>query len=98
MSLGADGVISVVANAFPAEFSDLVNLCLKGKFIDARQVQFQMIEIINTLFEDGSPGGVKAALQILGLCENNLRLPVVKVNKSIYLQLTNLITDFQSIK
>jgi 4-hydroxy-tetrahydrodipicolinate synthase len=98
MSLGADGVISVVANAFPAEFSDLVNLCLKGKFSDARQVHFQLIDIINALFEDGSPGGIKAALQILGLCENNLRLPVVKVNKSIYIQLTNLISDFQSKK
>jgi len=98
MSLGADGVISVVANAFPAEFSNMVNLCLKGKFNEARLIQFQLINIINALFEDGSPGGIKAALQILELCENNLRLPVVKVNKSIYLQLTHLISEFQSKK
>ncbi len=98
MSLGVDGVISVVANGFPAEFSNMVNLCLKGKFEQAKQIQFQLIDIINTLFEDGSPGGIKAVLQILELCENNLRLPVVKVNKSIYLQLTNLISEFQSKK
>ena len=98
MALGIDGVISVVANAFPAEFSNMVNLCLKGKFVDARQIHFQLISIINALFEDGSPGGIKAALQIIGLCENNLRLPVVKVNKSIYIKLTNLISEFQSKK
>ena len=98
MALGTDGVISVVANAFPAEFSNMVNLCLKGKFDDARQIHFQLINIINALFEDGSPGGIKAALQIIGLCENNLRLPVVKVNKSIYIKLTNLISEFQSKK
>jgi len=98
MALGTDGVISVVANAFPAEFSNMVNLCLKGKFDDARQIHFQLISIINALFEDGSPGGIKAALQIIGLCENNLRLPVVKVNKSIYIKLTNLISEFQSKK
>ena len=98
MALGIDGVISVVANAFPAEFSNMVNLCLKGKFVDARQIHFQLINIINALFEDGSPGGIKAALQIIGLCENNLRLPVVKVNKSIYIKLTNLISEFQSKK
>jgi 4-hydroxy-tetrahydrodipicolinate synthase len=98
MALGAEGVISVVANAFPAEFSAMVKLCLNGKFEEAKQIHFQLIDIINALFEDGSPGGIKAALQILDLCENNLRLPVVKVNKSIYLQLSNLISEFQSKK
>jgi 4-hydroxy-tetrahydrodipicolinate synthase len=98
MSLGVDGVISVVANGFPAEFSAMVNYCLKGKFEEAAKIHFQLIDIINALFEDGSPGGIKAALQILELCENNLRLPVVKVNKSLYLQLTHLISEFQSKK
>lgn len=98
MSLGVDGVISVVANGFPAEFSTMVNLCLKGKFEEAKQIHFNLLNIVNTMFEDGSPGGIKAALQILELCENNLRLPVVKVNKSIYLQLNNLISEFQSKK
>jgi len=98
MALGVQGVISVVANAFPAEFSRLVNLCLEGKFEAAKLLHFQMIDIITTLFEDGSPGGIKAALNILELCENNLRLPVVKVNKSINLQLNNLISEFLSKK
>jgi 4-hydroxy-tetrahydrodipicolinate synthase len=96
MSLGVEGVISVVANAFPDIFSNMVNLCLDNKFAEARQLHYRLTDIIKALFEDGNPGGIKAALQILGLCENNLRLPVVKVNKSVYLQLTNLITEFQT--
>ena len=95
MSIGVEGVISVVANAFPGEFSKMVKLCLKGDFKNARKIHYSLIEIINTLFEDGSPGGIKAALQILELAHNNLRLPVVKVNKSVYLQLNNLITNFK---
>ena len=94
MSLGAEGVIPVVANAFPAEFSRVVNLCLDDNFIEARKNHYDLLEIIETLFEDGSPGGVKAALQILDIAQNNLRLPVVKVNKSVYMQLSNLITNF----
>ncbi|MFP4471636.1 MAG: 4-hydroxy-tetrahydrodipicolinate synthase [Bacteroidales bacterium] len=94
MALGAEGVISVVANAFPAEFSQMVKLCLEGNYDQARNIHYQLLEIIDTLFEDGSPGGIKAALQILDIAQNNLRLPVVKVNKSVYMQLNNLITNF----
>jgi len=96
MALGVEGVISVVANAFPKQFSSMVNHCLNNEFEKAKKIHFQLIDIINALFEDGSPSGIKAALQIIGLCENNLRLPVVKVNKSVYIQLTNLITEFQT--
>lgn len=94
MSLGAAGAISVTANAFPEEFSSMVSLCQEGKFGEAAQIHFELFEIMETLFEDGSPGGIKAALQILDIAQNNLRLPVVKINKSVYLKLTNLITDF----
>jgi 4-hydroxy-tetrahydrodipicolinate synthase len=83
ISLGADGVISVVANAFPREFSEMVNLCLKGKFIKARSLHMALLNFTNALFADGSPSGVKAAMEILGLCKNNVRLPLVKVNKTV---------------
>ncbi|MBE0639058.1 MAG: 4-hydroxy-tetrahydrodipicolinate synthase [Bacteroidales bacterium] len=98
MALGAEGVISVVANAFPSEFSKMVNLCLAHKFADAQKIHYALLPFIEKLFEDGSPGGVKAALQIMGLCENSLRLPVVKVNKAIYFQLQQLINEFSSNK
>ncbi len=96
LSIGADGVISVIANAFPGELSEIVNLGLKGQFDKAREKHFKLLEIINTLFEDGNPSGIKAALDILGLCKNNLRLPLVKVNKAVYNKLSTLIEEFSS--
>lgn len=98
MALGVEGVISVVANAFPAEFSEMVNFCLKGDFENARKIHYRLNDIINSLFEDGSPAGIKAALQILDLAQNHLRLPLVKVNKSVFLQINNLINNYLEIK
>jgi 4-hydroxy-tetrahydrodipicolinate synthase len=95
LAMGADGVISVVANAFPAEFSEMVRLGVKGKLKSARRLHYSLLEIINALFADGNPAGIKAALDILGLLNNNLRLPLVKVNKAVYNQLNTLISDFQ---
>ena len=82
LAAGADGVISVVANGYPKEFSSMVNYCLKGDFARGREVHFQLIELINALFQDGSPGGIKALLEMKGLCQNIVRLPVVPVNQT----------------
>jgi 4-hydroxy-tetrahydrodipicolinate synthase len=79
MALGAKGVISVVANAFPAEFSKMVNLSLEENYTEAKQIHYAILEIINQLFADGNPAGIKAALSILNICENNLRLPMVTI-------------------
>jgi 4-hydroxy-tetrahydrodipicolinate synthase len=84
LALGADGVISVVANAFPREFSEMVNLSLKGKFTKARTLHFNLLKFTNALFMDGNPSGIKAAMEILGLCKSNVRLPLVKVNKNVH--------------
>jgi len=95
IAMGADGVISVVANAFPAMFSEMVKLGTGGKLKRARELHYSLIDIINALFVDGNPAGIKAALDILGLLNNNLRLPLVKVNKAVYNQLNNLIGKFE---
>ena len=84
MALGADGVISVVANAFPRQFSEMVNLCLKGKYAKARSLHFDLLKFTNALFMDGNPSGVKAAMEVIGLCKSNVRLPLVKVNKNVH--------------
>ncbi len=91
MAMGAEGVISVVANAFPKEFSSMVNLANKGKIIEAREYHYKMMEIVEALFADGNPAGIKAALEIIGIGQNNLRLPLVKANKSVYNTLKELI-------
>ncbi len=85
--LGADGVISVVANAFPKDFSSMVNCALNNEIEEARKVHYRLLEIINLLFSDGNPAGVKAALEILGIMGNNLRLPMVPILNENYLEL-----------
>lgn len=95
IAAGANGVISVVANLYPAEYSDMVRLALKGDFQNARKLHYRLFDLMETLFEDGSPSGIKAALEIKGLAPNNLRLPLVKVNKAVLLQLQTQIEELQ---
>ncbi|MCW3119677.1 MAG: 4-hydroxy-tetrahydrodipicolinate synthase [Chitinophagaceae bacterium] len=81
MSLGAEGVISVVANAYPKDFSDMVRLCLAGKFAEAQALHYRYTEIIASLFAEGSPSGVKAYLSEMGLCGHHVRMPVWPVSE-----------------
>ncbi|MDD2964303.1 MAG: 4-hydroxy-tetrahydrodipicolinate synthase [Bacteroidales bacterium] len=78
--LGASGVISVSANSFPAIMSQMVREALAGNCTKARELHYQLYHITNLLFADGSPAGVKTALNQLGICQNQLRLPLVPVN------------------
>ncbi len=86
IAAGGSGVISVLANAYPAECSELVNHALKNNFKAAREIQFRFLEIIELLFADGNPSGIKAFLSLMNLCQNNLRLPLVPVSKTVYSQ------------
>lgn len=79
---GAVGVISVVANAYPEEFSRMVRLCLEGKFELAQPLHEKYLNIIASMFEEGSPSGVKAYLSEMGLCQNQFRLPVWPVSQT----------------
>lgn len=90
---GGSGVISVLANAFPLQWSDMVNHTLKNNFKSAREIQFRFIEIIDLLFMEGNPSGVKAMLHVLGLCSNNLRLPLVPVSKPVYSKIVKAIEE-----
>ncbi|TVQ12298.1 MAG: 4-hydroxy-tetrahydrodipicolinate synthase [Bacteroidetes bacterium] len=90
MAIGGDGVISVIANAFPNQFSQMVRYCLDNNYVKARELHFKLFDIIETIYADGSPSGVKALLEIMGLSKNYVRLPLVKVNKAIYNQLSAL--------
>jgi len=96
MALSADGVISVVANAYPASFSAMVRLMLKNKYDEALEVHNSLLDIIDQLFIDGNPAGVKAALTIMGVCKNYLRLPLVPVEKEVYSSLKKLIENYET--
>lgn len=80
IALGAIGVISVVANAYPGGFSEMVRLSLAGKFEQALPLHLKYVDIINSLFAEGSPSGVKEYLKEMGLCSTDCRLPVVPVS------------------
>jgi 4-hydroxy-tetrahydrodipicolinate synthase len=95
IALGGAGVISVLGNAFPAECSEMVNHSLKFNFKAAREIQFRFLEMTELLFTDGNPAGVKAILSIMNLCQNNLRLPLVAVNKPIYSRIQKAIDELK---
>ncbi len=90
---GGSGVISVLANAFPATTTDLVTNSLKSNFKSAREIQLRYLEMIELLFADGNPAGVKAMLSIMNLCQNNLRLPLVPVNRNIFTRIQKAIEE-----
>jgi len=91
ISAGVTGVISVVANALPKEFSEMIKLSLENKFEEAKAIHYNILEFIDTLFVEGNPAGVKAALKILGIIDYNVRLPLVPVTESTYRKLEDLI-------
>jgi 4-hydroxy-tetrahydrodipicolinate synthase len=92
ISLGCIGVISVAANVVPEQFSKMIKLALEGDFISAREIHFKLLELMNALFEDGSPSGAKAAVNILGIMEENLRLPLVPVSPSVREKIKTLLS------
>ena len=77
ISCGAVGVISVIGNALPKEFSKMIRLQMRGEYDPARKIHHRFIDLFSLLFVDGNPAGVKAMLHEMGFIENKLRLPLV---------------------
>lgn len=96
LTLGADGVISVMANALPKEMSDMVRLTMKGDLKKALPLHYRMLPLMNAIFEEGNPSGIKALLEIQGSITNILRLPLVKVSKPLYNKLSTLNNEFRN--
>ena len=84
IACGMDGVISVVANCFPKDFSDMVRYSLQGDFASARPLHYKCLEGNDLLFAENNPAGVKAFLYELGLIENVLRLPLVPLSGAVH--------------
>lgn len=82
IAAGADGVISVVANAFPKDFSEMTRQILAGNVKDAQKLHYKLTDIIEQLFADGNPAGIKAVLEMMKICSPTVRLPLVNVNKA----------------
>ena len=95
ITLGADGVISVIANALPGDMSQMVRLALKGDLKKALPIHYRMLQLMNAIFEEGNPAGIKALLEIQGHINNVLRLPLVKVTKPLYNKLSTLHNEYR---
>jgi 4-hydroxy-tetrahydrodipicolinate synthase len=94
IALGAVGVISVVGNALPQQFSTMVRLCLDGDFKAASKIHANLIDFTRLMFTEGSPAGVKTALKYLNVCGDTLRLPLVQVSE---ITATEIIQEIQRI-
>ncbi len=81
MALGMQGIISVAANCFTADFTQMVNMALVNEYDKARKLHYKMLQGIGLLFTEGNPPGVKCVLTHMGVCKNVLRLPIVPVSK-----------------
>lgn len=93
LAAGGDGVISVVGNAFPLEFSSMVHACLNGNYDRAREHHYKLLDVIQYLFVEGNPGGVKEVLKFLNICQNHVRLPLANVSKETSDHLYKLIAE-----
>lgn len=93
ITLGAVGVISVIGNAFPKEFSRMTRLALEGDYASALTIHHSFNELFNLLFVDGNPAGVKCMLNMMGYIENKLRLPLVPTRITTYEQIRNVLIE-----
>jgi len=93
ITLGAAGVISVIGNALPKEFSRMVRLALQGDYGNALTIHHKFTELFKLLFVDGNPAGVKAMLHSMGLIENELRLPLVPSRLSTMEKISNIVKE-----
>ncbi len=89
MSLGATGVISVAANAYPKQFCQMVHKMLDNAYSEALSIHYRLLKMNGLLFADGNPAGVKALMSHIGLCKNVLRLPLVPVSDTVLEKIKN---------
>ena len=95
ITLGAVGVISVIGNAFPKEFSRMTRLALAGDYNNALSIHHKFTELFKLLFVDGNPAGVKAMLNMMGMINNRLRLPLVPTRITTYEEMRTILESLK---
>ena len=91
---GGSGVISVIGQAFPKEFSAMIRHGLQGNNKEGYEIHFKMMDVIDLIFEENNPAGIKTVLQELGICSNNVRLPLVKASEALIAKIANYVVTF----
>jgi len=97
IALGAAGIISVVANALPKQFSDMVKQCLAGDFKGAVPAHLGLVEFTRLAFAEGNPAGIKAALKHLEVCGDTVRLPLIKASSDLEKSIINEIEKISQL-
>ena len=95
ISCGAVGVISVIGNALPREFSKMIRLQMKGEYDGARKIHHRFIDLFSLLFVDGNPAGVKCMLSEMGYIQNRLRLPLVPTRISTLQRMSEIMKELK---
>src|SRR5580765_656505 len=93
IALGAEGIVSVASNEVPDQMSRMTNLALEGKWDDARQLHYRLLPLMEVNFIESSPGPVKAAMAMMGLLEENFRLPLVPIQENSRTRIREVITE-----
>ncbi|HLV37966.1 4-hydroxy-tetrahydrodipicolinate synthase [Xanthomarina sp.] len=93
---GGAGVISVIGQAFPKEFSKMIRLGLEGNSKEAYKLHYQFMEVISLIFSENNPAGIKAVLEQLDLCDDTVRLPLVVATNSLKTKIGSFTNNFQN--
>ncbi|AXT50121.1 4-hydroxy-tetrahydrodipicolinate synthase [Aquimarina sp. BL5] len=93
VAAGGDGVISVVGQGFPKEFSEMIRLGLSGETKKAFEILYKMLPILDYAFEEGNPAGIKNILKVKGICEDYLRLPLISVSKNLAYKIEEFVNN-----
>lgn len=91
---GGSGVISVIGQAFPKAFSDMIRLGLKGEAKSAFDMHYRLMDVIDYIFEENNPAGIKAVFEVLNLCADTVRLPVVPASKQLKEKISSFVKNF----
>lgn len=91
---GGSGVISVIGQAFPVAFSKMIQLGLDGKNKEAYEIHFKLMDIVDYIFEENNPAGIKTVLEELNICSNEVRLPLVKASSALQTKIAKFVKAF----
>ena len=92
---GGAGVISVIGQAFPKEFSNMIRLGLKGEAKEAYKIHYKLMDVIGYIFEENNPSGIKAVFEALNLCQDTVRLPLVPATNPLKAKINNFVKNFK---
>lgn len=93
---GGSGVISVIGQAFPKDFSQMIHLGLQGKAKEAYKLHFKLMDVTSMIFEENNPAGIKAVFNGLGLCDATVRLPLVEASDNLKNRINTYISNYKS--